>query len=243
VQDAAYSSLLKSRCRQLHGRIAQVLEDRLPETAATQPELLAHHFTEARQIERATAYWLKAGERSAARSAYLEAIRHLEQGLVALTSLPDGPERDRQELRFQIAIGTPLIAVQGYSAPQTGAAFSRARVLCERLGEAEPLVATLSGEFVYHFVRGNYPTMRRLTDEARQVSDRLPDPVIRLAAHRLAGITALHFGAFDAARSEFEAILRLYAAGRHRSQPVHYVHDPKVSALTRDSPFAGSGCG
>ena len=74
--------------------------------------------------------------------------------------------------------------------------------------------------------------MRRLTDEAREVSERLPDPVIRLAAHRLAGITAMHFGAFDEARSEFEAILRLYEAGRHRSQPVHYVHDPKVSALT-----------
>ena len=232
VQDAAYSSLLKSRRRQLHGSIAQVLEEAFPETGATQPELLAHHFTEARQIERATAYWLKAGERSAARSANLEAIRHLERGLEALTSLPDGPERDRQELRFQIAIGTPLIAVRGYSAPQTGAAFSRARLLCERLSEAEPLVAALSGEFVYHFVRGNYPTMRQLTDEARQVSERLPDPVIRLAAHRLAGITAMHFGAFDEARSEFEAILRLYAAGRHRSQPVHYVHDPKVSALT-----------
>ena len=163
VQDAAYSSLLKSRRRQLHGSIAQVLEERFPETAATQPELLAHHFTEARQIERAIAYWLKAGERSAARSANLEAIRHLERGLEALTSLPESPERDRQELGFQIAIGTPLIAVQGYSAPQTGAAFSRARVLCERLGEAEPLVAALSGEFVYHFVRGNYPTMRRLS--------------------------------------------------------------------------------
>ena len=82
-------------------------------------------------------------------------------------------------------MGTPLIAVQGYSAPKTGAAFSRARILCERLGEAEPLVAALSGEFVYHFVRGHYPTMRRLTDEAREVSERLPDPVIRLAAHRL----------------------------------------------------------
>jgi class 3 adenylate cyclase/predicted ATPase len=232
VQDAAYQSLLKSRRQQLHARIAEVLEKEFRETGATQPELLAYHFTEARQIERATPYWLKAGERSAARSANLEAIRHLERGLEALKSLPESPERDRLELRFQIAIGTPLIAVQGYSAPQTGAAFSRARFLCERLGEAEPLVAALSGEFVYHFVRGTYPTMRRLTDEARQVSERLPDPVIRLAAHRLAGITAMHLGAFDEARSEFEAILRLYAAGRHRSQPVHYVHDPKVSALT-----------
>jgi predicted ATPase len=232
VQDAAYQSLLKSRRQQLHARIAHVLEERFPETAATQPELLAHHFTEARQIERAVGYWLKAGERAAARSANLEAIRHLTRGLEALTTLQESPERDRQELALQVAIGTPLIAVHGYSAPQTGAAFGRARVLSERLGEAQPLIAALSGEFVYYFVRGDYSVMRRLTEEARQVSERLPNPLVRLASHRLAGITAMHFGAFAEARSEFEAILRLYEADRHRSQPVHYVHDPEVSALT-----------
>ncbi|MGB9318957.1 MAG: adenylate/guanylate cyclase domain-containing protein, partial [Pseudolabrys sp.] len=78
--------------------------------------------------------------------------------------------------------------------------------------------------------------MRRLTDEARQVAERLPSSLIRLASHRLAGITAMHFGAFAEARSEFEAILRLYDARQHRSQPVHYVHDPKVSALTYLAP-------
>jgi predicted ATPase len=176
--------------------------------------------------------WLKAGERAAAHSANLEAIRHLTRGLELLGTLPESPERDRRELAFQIAIGTPLIALQGYSAPQTGAAYSRARALGERLGEAEPLVATLSGEFVHYFVRGDYPAMRRLTDEARQVSERLPNPVVRLASHRLTGITAMHFGAFPEARAQFEAILCLYDAGQHRSQPVHYVHDPKVSALT-----------
>jgi predicted ATPase len=127
--------------------------------------------------------------------------------------------------------------VQGYSAPQTGAAYSRARALCERLGEAAPLVATLSGEFVYSLVRGYYPAMRRLADEARHVSERLSDPVVRLASHRLAGITAMYVGAFAQARSEFEAILGLYDASQHRSEPVHYVHDPKVSALTYLAPI------
>ena len=199
---------------------------RFPDRVAREPELLAHHFTEACQIERAVGYWLKAGERAAQRSANLEAIRHLTRGLEALNTLPESFERDRQELAFQIAIGTPMIAVHGYSAPQTGAAYSRARALCERLGEAEPLVATLSGEFVYYFVRGDYSMMRRLTDEARQVAERLPSPLVRLASHRLAGITAMHFGAFAEARSEFEAILRLYdaasasiAAGALRSRP------------------------
>ncbi len=232
VQDAAYSTLLRGDRQQLHARIAEVVERRFPERVTREPELLAHHLTEARQIERAIGYWLKAGERAAERSANLEAIRHLTRGLEALKTLPESPERDRRELSFQIALGTPLIAVHGYCAAQTGAAYSRARVLCERLGEAEPLVATLSGEFVYCFSRGDHRMMRRLTDEARQISERLPNPVIRLASHRLAGITAMHFGAFSKARSEFEAILQLYDARQHRSQPVHYVHDPKVSALT-----------
>jgi predicted ATPase/class 3 adenylate cyclase len=231
VQDAAYTTLLRSDRQQLHTRIAEVVEGRFPERVAREPELLAHHFMEARLIERAIGYWLKAGERATERSANLEAIRHLTRGLEALRTLPESTERDRRELAFQIALGTPLIAVHGYSAPQTGAAYRRARVLCERLGEAEPLVATLSGEFVYCFVRGDYPMMRRLTDETRQISERLPNPVIRLASHRLAGITAMHFGAFPEARSEFEAILQLYDS-QHRSQPVHYVHDPQVSALT-----------
>jgi predicted ATPase/class 3 adenylate cyclase len=237
VQDAAYQSLLKSKRQQVHTRIAHVLEERFAETAATQPELLAYHLAEARQIERAIDYWLKAGERAAERSANLEAIRHLTHGLEALGTLPECAARDRRELAFQIAIGTPSIAVYGYSAPQTGAAYHRARVLCERLGDVESLVATLSGEFVYSFVRGDYPVMRRLVGEARQVSERLPDPVVRLAGHRLAGIAAMHFGAFAEARREFEAILRLYDASRHRLQPVHYVHDPKVSALTYLAPI------
>ena len=232
VQDAAYSTLLRSDRKQLHARIAEVMERRFPERVAREPELLAHHFMEARLIERAIDYWLKAGERAAERSANLEAIRHLTRGLDALRTLPESTERDRRELAFQIALGTPLIAVHGYSAPQTGATYKRARVLCERLGEAEPLVATLSGEFVYYFVRGDYPMMRQLTDEARQVSERLPNPVIRLASHRMAGITAMHFGSFPEARCDFEAILQLYDAQQHRSQPVHYVHDPQVSALT-----------
>jgi predicted ATPase/class 3 adenylate cyclase len=232
VQDAAYSTLLRSDRQLLHARIAEAVEQNFPERVAREPEVLAHHFTEARQIDRAVSYWLKAGERAVQRSANLEAIRHLTRGLKVLGTLPESPERDRQELAYQIALGTPLIAVHGYSAPQTGAAYSRARALCERLGEAEPLVATLSGEFVYYFVRGDYPMMRRLSDEARQVSERLPNPLIHLASHRLVGITAMHFGAFPKARSEFETILCQYDAGRHRSQPVHYVHDPKVSALT-----------
>jgi len=231
VQDVAHESLLKSRRQQIHARIAAVLEERFPTVAETEPEMLAQHLTEAGLAGRAVGYWLRAGRSAAERSANLEAISHLSKGLEALNRLPACPERDRQELTLQTAIGTPLIAVHGYAAPQTGAAYSRARLLCERLGDTGALFATLSGEFTYHFVRGDYGMMRQLTEEARRTSERTADAALRLAAHRLSGLTALQVGAFVEARSEFETILRLYDPSRHRPPPVHFVHDPKISAL------------
>ena len=132
VQDAAHSTLLRRDRQQLHESIAEAVEEHFPERTAREPELLAHHFAEAGQTERAIEYWLKAGERDIGRSANLEAIRHLTRGLHALRTLPESTERDCRELAFQIAIGGPLIAVHGYSAPQTGTAYKQARALCER---------------------------------------------------------------------------------------------------------------
>ncbi|MGY4432864.1 putative ATPase [Bradyrhizobium sp. F1.13.1] len=100
VQDAAYGTLLRSDRQRLHAGIADALEGDFPDGAAREPELLAHHYTEACQTERAVGYWLKAGERAAQRSANLEAIRHLTRGLEALNTLPENFERDRQELAF-----------------------------------------------------------------------------------------------------------------------------------------------
>src|SRR5215216_1895259 len=93
IQDAAYQSLLKSTRQQYHQRIAQVVEERFPELVETQPELLAHHYTEAGLHERAVAYWQRAGERAVQRSAYQEAISHFTQGLEVLRTLPETPER------------------------------------------------------------------------------------------------------------------------------------------------------
>src|SRR4029453_17568089 len=117
VQDAAYGTLLRSDRQRLHARIAEAVEGHFPDRVAREPELLAHHHTEACQIERAVGYWLKAGERAAQRSANLEAIRHLTRGLEALNTLPENFERDRRELAFQIAIGTPIIPGHGFSSP------------------------------------------------------------------------------------------------------------------------------
>jgi predicted ATPase len=88
IQDAAYASLLKSTRQRYHQQIAQVLATRFPEIAETQPELLAHHATEAGLSAQAVGYWQWAGQHAIGRSAYVEAISHLTKGLEVLQTSP-----------------------------------------------------------------------------------------------------------------------------------------------------------
>jgi predicted ATPase/class 3 adenylate cyclase len=231
VQDIAHESLLRSKRQQIHARIAAALEEHYPAVAEVEPETIALHLTEAGLASPAVGYWLRAGRNAAGRSANLEAISHLSRGLEALKSCPEGPERDRQELALQTAIGGPLIAIHGYTAPQLGTAFNRAHALCYELDDTDALFAALSGKFIFHFVRGDYSVMQSLTAEAERAAERTGDIALELAAHRLAALTAMHAGAFVKARCEFETILSRYEPDAHRPPPVHYVHDPKASAL------------
>ena len=120
TQDATYQSLLKSTRQKYHRKIAQVLEKNFPDTMETQPELLAHHYTEAGLNEQAVGYWHQAGKRATQRSAHVEAINHLTKGLEVLMTLPDTLERARQELDVQITLGPVLMAVKGQSVPGHG---------------------------------------------------------------------------------------------------------------------------
>ena len=131
IQDAAYESLLKSTRQHYHQRIAQVLEEQFPETSEGQPELLAHHYTEAGLTEQAVHYWHQAGQRAIERSAHVEAISHLTKGLALLQTLPETPERTQREVDMHIALGASLIATKGYAAPEVEQTYTRARQLCQ----------------------------------------------------------------------------------------------------------------
>lgn len=231
VQDIAHESLLKSKRQQIHTRIAAALQEHYAARAEMEPETIALHLAEAGLAANAVGYWLQAGRNAAGRSANLEAITHLTRGLEALKACPEGPERDRQELALQTAIGSPLIAIHGYTAPQLGTAFSRAHALCYELDDTDALFATLSGKYIFHFVRGDHRAMQSLVAEASLAAERTKDVALELAAHRLAALTAMHAGDFLTARSEFDTILSRYDPDAHRPPPVHYVHDPKASAL------------
>jgi predicted ATPase len=139
IQDAAYQSLLKSTRQHYHQRIAQVLEAQFPETAEAQPELLAHHYTEAGLTEKAVHYWYHTGQQAIQRSAHVEAISHLRTGLEMLQTLPETPERTQREVDMLIALGASLFATKGYATPEVEQTYSRAQHLYEHLSVAERL--------------------------------------------------------------------------------------------------------
>jgi class 3 adenylate cyclase/predicted ATPase len=207
VQDAAYGTLLRGKRQEMHGRVAQVLEEQWPKTAETQPELLAHHFAQAGLMEQATAYYAQAGQRAIAHSAMAEAIAQLTKGLELLTSLPDSASRQRHELELQIALGRAFIATQGYAGPAVGETYARARVLCEQLGRPPQIVPVLYGQYVYHLIKGQLRLAQTIAADLLRRSEESVDAAVSNLGHRVSGSICFYLGELLAARARLEHAL------------------------------------
>jgi predicted ATPase len=228
VQDAAYATLLKSRRQHLHARIAHVLEEQFPEIAESQPALLAHHSTEAGLTAQAINYRRRAARLAVARSAHLEAIAEATKGLETLAGLPDGPERRRQELDLQLALGRALIAAKGHGAPETGRSYARARELHEQLGDAQLLFPVLHGRHLVHFGRGEL----ELAEEFLRLARCRNDTVVRARGHGLIGDTSLRLGRLIVARAHLEDALALDDPAERRPLTLsQYPYDSRIVNL------------
>jgi predicted ATPase len=199
-----------------------VLEAQFPETTEAEPELLAHHYTEAGLTGQAIPYWQRAGERAVQPSAYIEAIRHFTKGLEGLTTLPDTPERTQHELAFHIALGRPLMATKGFSDPEVGRVYTRARELCRQMGESPQLFPVLAGLHACENIRGEYRTALELAPELLTLAQRVQDPAYLMRAHRELGTDLQELGELAAARAHLEASLALYDPQRDRARVFLY---------------------
>jgi class 3 adenylate cyclase/predicted ATPase len=233
IQDTAYQSLLKSKRQQLHQQIARVLEAQFPETQETQPELVAHHYTEAGLAEPAISYWQQAGQKAVAHSANAEAINHLSKGLELLQTLPETPERVQQELALQMALGAPLTATKGTAAREVGEAYARARKLCQQLGETPQLFPVLRGLWLFYIARAEHQTARELAEQCLRLAQSARDPALLLEAQYMLGNTLFYFGEFAPAREHFEQSTALYNFGQHHSHAFLYGQDTGVVCLAR----------
>jgi predicted ATPase len=227
--------LLKSTRQQYHQRIAQVLEARFPELCETQPELLAQHYTEAGSMVQAIPYWQQAGQRAIERSANLEAIGHLTKGLEVLKTLPDTPDRTRQELDVQTALGLALRAIHGWSAPEAAQAYTRARELCQQVGDTPQLFPVLFGLWTSSVVRPEFQTARELGEQLLSLGQRASDPMLLLQAHWVLGFTLFFMGTFAPARVHLEHVMALYDPQQHHSHILSHIllygQDPGATSL------------
>ena len=210
VQDAAYSTLLRTRRQQLHARIAATLEDRFPEIVAAQPALLAHHCTEAGLTEKAVEYWLAAGRQAWGRSAIAEAVALFRRGLALVPALPDGDWRRGRELDLQIVLGQALIMNRSWAAPELDEVYPRARELALTLNRPRALLFALWGQFTDHLFRADLKRARRLAAELRELGDTADDVLMQVMGCSASGMACLFLGEFTAARAYVEKGLALY---------------------------------
>ncbi len=230
VQDAAYENLLKSRRQVLHRRIAETLRDRFPTMAELQPEVVAHHFTQAGINEAAIEWWIKAGDRALDRSANDEAIAHLEKAISLADGLADGPAQRLLRLRLQTTYGHALLHARGHSQPETIAAFARARELVPGIEDPTARFSAYYGMWLGSFVRADLAPMREVAVAALRDAQHSPGFPGAGRARHVFGVTCWFQGDYVGARASLERALAAYDHGRDYQLAPRFVFDDRVVA-------------
>ncbi len=256
LRETAYQSLLRSKRQQYHQQIAEVLQD----GGGFQPELVAYHYTEAGLPEKAIDYWHRAGQRALERSANVEGIRHITQGLAALEKLSvsastrESEATAQRELELQTILGSALIATKGYAAPEVEVAYTRARELLETLEGQEPTLEKdadasldhvkdlrfpiLFGLWLSHLVRGRFLSARELGEQCFVIAKQTGDPAFEVEAHRALGATLYYLSEFRDALAHLEAGIELYQPQHHPVPTfLHFVADPGMTLLAYSAPL------
>jgi class 3 adenylate cyclase/tetratricopeptide (TPR) repeat protein len=231
VQDAAYDSLLKARRQELHGKIARVVEERLPNTEATEPELLAHHYTEAKLLPKAIQLFQKAASLALRRMALTEAIAHLDKGLELVAALPPSAERDGSELDLRTLLGTAWIALRGWQAQEVWDSLQPALGLADALRRNDALVPILWGLFIHVLCRGRVAESLRWITQLMNAAETYRDADLLIVGRIAAAAAYFWLGAPIKAREHADRVLALYSGDRHGHLVGILNQDPKTVSL------------
>jgi class 3 adenylate cyclase/predicted ATPase len=234
VRDAAYESLLKSRRQQLHGQIARTMEEKFPGIVVSQPEIVAHHFTEAGLVEPAIDYWLKAGNLALSRSESV-AVGHLNQGLKQIPNIDDPVLRNKYELLLQTSLGKSLRATKGWSTDSVKHAYTRALQLCKETGLDEHTFPAVFGLWTWNFVRAALGEAQALAEHLLSTAENVDDSVRKVLAHEALGFTLFAQGKFDIAHAELERSISLCEDSKAAVYLDLSAQDPRVHVRSYDS--------
>jgi class 3 adenylate cyclase/predicted ATPase len=213
VRDAAYETLLKSRRHQLHAQIARALEEKFTDTVGSEPEIVAHHFTQAGLADPAIDYWLKAGNLALSRSANAEAAKHFRQG-IELIAQASAPTRARKELDLYLGLGPAMAATEGYATPETRRVFSHARDLLGDGGTPKEQTTVLWGAYLAHGMQAEHDAAHEVAREFLALAAHHQHPALSALANRFMGQTLFMLGKFADARLHLERTMALCAANQ-----------------------------
>ena len=231
VQEAAYASLLLSKRLQLHGQIADALNEHFSDIVEAHPELMAHHLAEAGLTERAIGYLKKAGERAIQRSANLEAIGHLKRAHELFLSLADCQQRTREALELVVLLGQALIAGHGYAAAETKKVLLQAKALIDESTDPAQKFSILYGIWACHYVGGEVVLQRDAALDFVREAERHGDTAALCLSHRTLGTTYVTMGEFVAGREHLERARALYNPEEHARFRYQYGQDIGATVL------------
>jgi len=234
VRDAAYESLPRSRRQQLHGQIARALEQSFADIAASQPEIVAHHFTAAGLVAPAIDYWLKAVQQAARRSANAEALNHLARGLELLPSIDDPMLRNKSELLLQTSLGNSLRATKGWSIDSVKHAYTRALQLCKESGFDEHTLPAVFGLWTWNFVRAALGEAQSLAERLVNIAENVDDSVHKVLAHQALGFTLFAHGKFAAAHAALQRSIGMCEDSKAAAYLDLSAQDPRVHVRLYD---------
>src|SRR5208337_2276617 len=233
TQEVAYNSVLIERRKALHERAGQALESRFAEQLNDHLADLAHHYSRSSNRPKAAEYLRLAGQQAARRFANAEAINNFTSALDILRTLPETPQRARQELELETMLGPALIATKGNAAPEVGAAYERAVELVRQVGEDAQLFPVLFGLRSFHFVRAELRPASELAQQLVSLAERLQDSGLLVEAHLARGNSLFIFGELLPALEHFERAVIIYDPRKHHSHAFLYGLDPGVFCLGR----------
>ena len=234
IQDSAYESLLKSSRRDFHKAIAGSFVESRPEVLEAQPELIAHHYTQAESPAEAMGYWQKAGQLAIQKSAMPEAISHLKKAVSESAKLPEGPERLGGELMAQTYLGLANMQAWGYGHPDVETAFTRARDLCKIMGDPPQIFPVLHGLVKFRLVRGEFVVGLELARQLQATAEETGDTNLLIEALYVVGAAQFWMGDPDASFPSFAQLLSLYDPVAHKDHAMIYGEDPCVVALSHN---------
>jgi predicted ATPase/DNA-binding winged helix-turn-helix (wHTH) protein len=226
--NAFYERIPAARRARLHKDMAERGEIIYGSRAGEIATELAMHFEQGRDYKRAVKYLQQAADNAIRRFAYREAVGLGRRGLELLGRLPDTPERAEQELCLHVTLGMPLIATEGYAAEAVGVVYTRARELCQRMGETPDLSEVLWGLWAFHILRAELGKAREIAEEFLRLSERLPYPGLAMRGHIAMETTFFHLGEVALAMEHFEKAFSLYDPERHRDDAFFYSQNPGV---------------